>query len=86
MDINELIAIVKKKLLNQINIESIKIEDKSFLHKNHKGNQKGKFHLKITIVSEELKKMNRIESNKKIYKILDKELRKFIHSIQILIN
>ena len=86
MDINELIAIVKKKILNQINIESIKIEDKSFLHKNHKGNQKGKFHLKIIIVSEELKKMNRIESNKKIYKILDKELKKFIHSIQILIS
>ena len=86
MDINELIANVKKKILNQINIESIKIEDKSFLHKNHKGNQKGKFHLKITIVSEELKKMNRIESNKKIYKVLDEELKKFIHSIQILIN
>ena len=86
MDINELIAIVKKKILNQINIESIKIEDKSFLHKNHKGNQKGKFHLKIIIVSEELKKMNRIESNKKIYKVLDEELKKFIHSIQILIN
>ena len=86
MDINELIAIIKKKILNQIDIESIKIEDKSFLHKNHKGNQKGKFHLKITIVSEELKKMSRIESNKKIYKILDKELKKFIHSIQLLIN
>ena len=86
MDINELIAIIKKKLLNQINIENINVQDKSFLHKNHKGNQKGKFHLKIIIVSEELKKMNRIESNKKIYKILDKELRKFIHSIQILIN
>ena len=38
MDINELITIVKNKLLNQINIESINIEDKSFLHKNHKGN------------------------------------------------
>jgi hypothetical protein len=47
MDINELITIVKKKLLSQINIESIKIEDKSFLHKKHAGNQKGKFHLKI---------------------------------------
>ena len=86
MDINELIAIVKKKLQSQINIESIKIEDKSFLHKNHKGNQKGKFHLKIIIVSEELKKMNRIESNKKIYKILDEELKETIHSIQILIS
>ena len=86
MDINNLIKIVKKKLLNHINCESINIEDKSFLHKNHKGNQKGKYHLKIIILSEELKKMSKIDSNKKIYKILDKELREFIHSIQILIS
>ena len=85
MDINELITIVKKKLLNQINIESINIEDKSFLHKNHKGNQEGKFHLKLVIRSNELKQMNKIESNKKVYKILEKELKDFIHSIQILI-
>ena len=85
MDINQLIAIVKKKLLDQINIESINIEDKSFLHKNHKGNQPGRFHLKLIIVSTELKNMNKIESNKKIYKILDNELKEFIHSIQILI-
>ena len=86
MDINELIAIVKKKLEEKINIESIKIEDKSFLHKNHAGNQKGKFHLKVYLESNELKKMSRIESNKKIYKILDEELKMFIHSIQILIT
>ena len=86
MDINELITIVKNKLLDQINIESINIEDKSFLHKNHKGNQEGKYHLKVIIVSEELKKMNKIESNKKIYKVLDYELKEFIHSIQILIS
>ena len=86
MDINELITIVKNKLLNQINIESINIEDKSFLHKNHKGNQEGKYHLKLIIVSQELRKMNKIESNKKIYKILHQELKEFIHSIQILIS
>ena len=86
MDINELIAIVKKKLLSQIIIESIKIEDKSFLHKNHAGNQEGKFHLKIILKSIELKKLSKIDSNKKIYKVLDKELKEFIHSIQILIN
>ena len=85
MDINELIAIVKKKLSDQIDIESIKVEDKSFLHKNHLGNQEGKFHLKIILSSNELKSMSRIESNKKIYKILDKELKETIHSIQILI-
>ena len=86
MDINELIAIIKKKLLDQINIESINIEDKSYLHKNHKGNQEGKYHLKIIIISNQLKKMNKIESNKKIYKVLDYELKEFIHSIQILIS
>ena len=85
MDINDLIAIVKKKLDKQINIENIKIEDKSFLHKNHAGNQEGKFHLKISLISNELKTMNKIESNKKIYKILDKEIKESIHSIQILI-
>tara|TARA_B100001093_G_C26490808_1_gene868943 strand:- start:490 stop:750 length:261 start_codon:yes stop_codon:yes gene_type:complete len=85
MDINELIAIIKKKLQNQINIKNINIEDKSFLHKNHIGNQKGKFHLKITLVSDELKKLTKIESNKKIFKILDKELKESIHSIQIFI-
>ena len=86
MDINELIAIVKKKLQDQIKIESINIEDKSFLHKNHAGNQEGKFHLKINLNSIELKNMKKIDSNKKIYKILDKELKEFIHSIQILIG
>ena len=85
MNINELIAIVKKKLTTQINIENINIEDKSFLHKNHPGNQLGKFHLKIILNSIELKKLSRIESNKKIYKLLEKELKEFIHSIQILI-
>ncbi len=86
MNINNLISIVKKKLLEQINIQNIQIEDKSFLHKNHPGNQKGKFHLKLIIVSDELKNMNKIESNKKIYKILNFELKEYIHSIQILIS
>ena len=86
MDINELISIVKKKLQNQIVIENILIEDKSFLHKNHSGNQPGRFHLKILLQSSELKKMNKIDSNKKVYKILENEMKEFIHSLQILIN
>ncbi len=86
MDINELIAIIKNKLQNKIDIESINIEDKSFLHKNHFSDQEGKFHLKITLKSLELKKLSRIESNKKVYKVLDQELKEFIHSIQILIT
>ena len=85
MNINQLISIVKKKINKNILLESINIEDKTFLHKNHKSNQDGKFHLKLTIMSQELKKMNKIQSTKKIYSILNEELKKYIHSIQILI-
>ena len=86
MNIDELITNVKKKIIKNINIENILIEDKTFLHKNHPGQENNKFHLKIFIESEELKKLNKIESNKKIYKILDEELKNHIHSLQILIN
>ena len=86
MNINDLIAIVKKKLITQIVIEKIDIEDKSFLHKNHTGHQEGKFHLKLIIKSKELNNLNRVEGNKKIYKILNQEIKDHIHSLQILIN
>ena len=86
MNIDELITNVKKKIKKNINIENILIEDKTFLHKNHPGHENNRFHLKITIKSGELKNLNKIESNKKIYKILDQELKNHIHSLQILIN
>ena len=86
MNINDLIAIVKKKIQKNILIEQIVVEDKSFLHKNHLSHQKGKFHLKLIITSATLKKLNRIDSNKRIYQILDQELKEHIHSLQILIR
>ena len=86
MDIKQLIAIVKKKITQQIVLEDIKIEDKTFLHKNHKSHEKNKFHIKLIIKSEQLKAQSKIQSTKKIFKILDYEIKKYIHSIQILIN
>ncbi|MDA9753330.1 BolA family transcriptional regulator [Candidatus Pelagibacter sp.] len=86
MNINDLIAIVKKKLINNIVLEKIDVQDKSFLHKNHSGNKEGKYHLKIIIRSNELQKLSRIDSNKKIYKILNEEIENNIHSLQILIT
>ena len=86
MNINELIAIIKNKLETEIVIQDLKIEDKSFLHKNHKSHQEGKFHLKLMIKSDELVKLNKIASTKKIYSVLNSELKEHIHSIQILLN
>ena len=86
MNINQLIDIVKIKLKNNIDCDKIEIEDKTFLHKNHKSNDKNKFHIKLIINSKYLRKKNKIDSTKEIYKVLDEELKNYIHSIQILIN
>ena len=85
MDINQLIAIVKKKIYEKLNCEEIVVEDKTFLHKSHPQFDKNKFHIKLILKSEKLKELNKIQSTKLIYKILDFELKNYIHSIQILI-
>ena len=84
MDINQLSEIVKNKILGHELIEYLEIEDKSFLHKNHKSDNPNKFHIRLKIKSERLKNMGRIESNKFIYRLLDSEIKNYIHSLQIL--
>ena len=86
MEINNLIKIVKKKICDKIKCEKILIEDKTFLHKKHRNFDPKKFHLKIIIKSSELKSKKKIETNRQIFTILKKELKDYIHSIQLIIN
>ena len=83
MNINQLIEIVEKKILSQDCISKVYIEDKSFLHKNHKSHENEKFHIVLPIESKELKKKDKLYSTRFIYKILDDELKNYIHSLQI---
>ena len=83
MNINKLVKIIEKKILSQDCISKVKIEDKSFLHKNHQSNEKGKFHILLLIESAELKEKNKLYSTRFIYKILENELKNNIHSLQI---
>tara|TARA_Y100001935_G_scaffold44196_1_gene36158 strand:+ start:1328 stop:1588 length:261 start_codon:yes stop_codon:yes gene_type:complete len=86
MNINDLNDTIKKKISKEIAIDEITIEDKTYLHLNHKNFQKNKFHLKILIKSKELSSMSKISSTKKIYSILGFELKEYIHSIQIVLK
>ena len=86
MEINKLIKVVKEKISKEIVLQKIDVEDKSFLHKGHKNNFPSKFHIKIIITSDELKSKKKIESTQRIYKILENELKNYIHSIQLSIN
>ena len=86
MEINILIRKVEKKICDKIKCEKIIVEDKTFLHKKHKNFDSKKFHLKIKIESIELKSKKKIESNRYIFSIINKELKEYIHSIQLFIN
>ena len=86
MNINQLINIIKTKINNNLDCDNIEVQDKTYLHLKHKTHEKNKFHIKLIIKSLELKKKTKLESTKIIYKILDDEIKKEIHSIQILIN
>ena len=49
MDINQLSEIVKKKILDTKLIKDVELEDKSFLHKNHKNNNPNKWKKKYLL-------------------------------------
>ena len=83
MDINQLINNIKNKINKNLSCDNIEVQDKSYLHAKHKNNDKNKFHIKLIIKSKELKLLNKIDSNKKIYSILSNEMKEYIHSIQI---
>ena len=83
MDINQLSKKIENKLLNNSSIKDVKIIDNTYKHLKHNSHQKGKFHIKLEIISDTLKKTNRVKSNKIIYKILSEELKTDIHSLQI---
>ena len=86
MNINDLNDTIKKKISKEVKIEEITIHDKTHLHLKHKNFQKNKFNLKILIKSNELSNMTKISSTRKIYSILDFELKNYIHSIQIILK
>ena len=70
MDINQLSKKIENKLLNDSSIKNVKIIDNTYKHLKHNSHQKGKYHIKLEINYDILKKTNRIKSNKVIYKIL----------------
>ena len=74
---------VKAKIESKINPEKILLKDNSALHTKHKSFNSNKFYLKLIIKSKKLKKMNRLDSHKLIYSILQDEIKEKIHALEI---
>ena len=74
---------IKTKINTKLNPEKVLLIDNSSLHYKHKSFDATKFHLKLVIKSEKLKKMKKIEAHKEIFSILKKEMSNKIHALEI---
>ena len=74
---------IKAKIIKSINPKNIILIDNSSLHSKHKSFDVNKYHLKIIIESEKLKKMDKITVHRKVFSILRDEMREKIHALEI---
>ena len=74
------------KLKKEIEIEDIQIVDNSHKHKGHKFYSPGKFHLQLKVKSLYLNSLTRVSAQKMIMKILNDDLKKKIHALEISIE
>ena len=74
---------IKNKLKKKFNPKSINLIDKSYLHKSHKSYDSKKFHLKLILECERLKKMDVIHANRLIFSELREDMYKKIHALEI---
>jgi BolA family transcriptional regulator, general stress-responsive regulator len=74
---------IKKKIENKIKPEHILLVDNSSLHTKHKSFDPNKFHLKLIITSEKLKKMGKIDAHKLVFSLLIEEMKNKIHALEI---
>ena len=74
---------VKAKINYKLRPEQILLIDNSYLHTKHKSFDTNKFHFKLIIKSEKLKNMGKIDAHKAIFSILEDEMKKNIHALEI---
>ena len=74
---------IKTKINEKLNPEHLTLIDNSALHEKHKSFDYTKFHLKLVIKSEKLKKMSKIDAHKVIFSILEDEIKNKIHALEI---
>ena len=77
---------IKKKLIDNINLEDVEIIDNTKFHKSHKSFDPGKYHLELKIKSSYLNSLSRLSAQKMIMKVLKSDLDNKIHALEIKIE
>ena len=77
-------SIIYKKLKNYFNPCILKVLNQSSKHKGHQGSPNtGNSHFLIEIKSSQLKNIPRVSAQRKIYEVLNNEMKEFIHALEI---
>ena len=73
-----------KKLSEYFSPTHLEVINESHKHKRHSQSpNSGNSHFLIIITSDKLKSMSRLDGQRKIYEVLEKEMKSQIHALQI---
>ncbi len=75
---------ILKKLREKLNPELLEVHDESRHHAGHSGSRpEGETHFYVRIKASSLSGLNRVQQHRKIYEILDEELKNTVHALRI---
>ena len=77
-------SIIFKKLNDYFSPTFLEIKNESEKHANHKGSPKtGNSHFYVIIKCEKLSNLNRVQGQREIFRVLEKEMKSDIHALRI---
>lgn len=75
---------IEAKLRAAFSLDILEIENQSHLHAGHAGSpNSGESHFQVTLKSEELNKLNRVERYRKVHEVLKEELDGPVHALSL---
>ena len=79
---------MKDKIVNKLAValspDVLEVTDESHLHAGHAGSRPhGETHFYVRISKEALPGLSRVQQHRKIYEILDEELKSTVHALRI---
>ena len=75
---------IYKKLHTNFKPSFLKVENESHMHKNHSQSPKGgNSHFYVEIKSSIFNNLSRLQSQRRIYKVLENEMKSFVHALRI---
>ena len=83
---NDFLKLIEEKIKKNIKVESVLVIDNTNQHKKHKSFVAEKCHIRLEIVSNYLKSLNKIKAQREVMSILSEEIKNKIHALEIKIK